>query len=117
MPIIPSVELIENLKAVIPASFIWPCKILFGTVTTFVRLLNALLVPDLIGFGKSDKPKDRNSYTYKSHVTWLTSFLNQLKIKNSALFGQDWGGLIGLRILVESPKIFNNLLNSLNMNS
>ena len=69
-----------------------------------------VIAPDLIGFGKSDKPKDRNNYTYKSHVSWLTSFLNQLKIKNSALFGQDWGGLIGLRILVESPKIFNKVM-------
>ena len=69
-----------------------------------------VVAPDLIGFGKSDKPKDRNSYTYKSHVTWLTSLLNQLKIKNSVLFGQDWGGLIGLRILAESPKFFNKVM-------
>ena len=69
-----------------------------------------VVAPDLIGFGKSDKPKDRNSYTYKSHVTWLTLFLNQLKIKNSVLFGQDWGGLIGLRILAESPNFFNKVM-------
>ena len=69
-----------------------------------------VIAPDLIGFGKSDKPKQRKSYTYKSHVGWLTSFLNQLKINNSVLFGQDWGGLLGLRILVESPNIFSKVM-------
>ena len=68
------------------------------------------IVPDLVGFGKSDKPKDRNSYSYKSHVNWVTSFLNQLNLKNTVLFGQDWGGLIGLRILVETPLIFKKVM-------
>ena len=47
-----------------------------------------VVAPDLIGFGKSDKPKDRNSYTYKSHVTWLTSLLNQLKLRIQYYLGR-----------------------------
>ena len=65
------------------------------------------IAPDLIGFGKSDKPAERSSYTYQSHLDWLTSFIEQLDLKEIFLFCQDWGGLLGLRILTEMDERFS----------
>ena len=65
-----------------------------------------VVVPDLIGFGKSDKPIDRDIYTYKTHIDWFSQFINKLKLHHIAFFGQDWGGLIGLRVLTRNPNIF-----------
>ncbi|MGI5430298.1 haloalkane dehalogenase [Streptomyces sp. CA-179760] len=53
-----------------------------------------VLVPDLIGFGRSDKPVDRAAYTYEAHVTWTGDWLDQLNLTDITLFGQDWGGFI-----------------------
>ncbi len=64
------------------------------------------LVPDLIGFGRSDKPADRADYTYARHVAWMQSFVDVLDLSDAVLFGQDWGGLIGLRIVAENPHRF-----------
>ena len=69
-----------------------------------------VLVPDLIGFGKSDKPGQRSFYSYSNHVNWLTQFLIKLRVKDAVLFGQDWGGLIGLRIVAQSPFIFGKIM-------
>ena len=57
-----------------------------------------VIAPDLIGFGKSDKPTEMDEYTYASHTTWLQSFIEQLDLTEINLFCQDWGGLLGLRI-------------------
>jgi haloalkane dehalogenase len=57
-----------------------------------------VLSPDLIGFGKSDKPTELNDYTYASHTKWLHSFIKELDLTGINLFCQDWGGLLGLRI-------------------
>ncbi|WP_218780760.1 haloalkane dehalogenase [Streptomyces caniscabiei] len=53
-----------------------------------------VLVPDLIGFGRSDKPVDRAAYTYESHIAWTGDWLDQLGLTGITLFGQDWGGYI-----------------------
>ncbi|MGI5430292.1 haloalkane dehalogenase [Streptomyces sp. CA-179760] len=53
-----------------------------------------VLVPDLIGFGRSDKPVDRAAYTYESHIAWTGDWLDQLGLTDITLFGQDWGGYI-----------------------
>jgi haloalkane dehalogenase len=66
-----------------------------------------VIAPDFIGFGKSDKPSNRTSYTYNGHVDWLNQFFSKLKLKNVTLFGQDWGGLIGLRLLCENQGDFD----------
>ena len=58
-----------------------------------------VVVPDLVGFGKSDKPANQEDYTYQKHVDWMTSLVQELDLKNITLFCQDWGGLIGLRIV------------------
>jgi haloalkane dehalogenase len=60
-----------------------------------------VLAPDLIGFGRSDKPSRIEDYSYQRHVEWVTSWFEQLKLKDATLFVQDWGSLIGLRIAAE----------------
>jgi len=57
------------------------------------------VAPDLIGFGKSDKPVARESYSYQTHLDWLTAFVERLNLTDMVLFCQDWGGLLGLRLV------------------
>lgn len=71
-----------------------------------------VIAPDLIGFGRSDKPADRADYTYDRHVGWLCSLLDQLALDDITLFGQDWGGLLTLRIVGEQPDRFRAVIAS-----
>ncbi len=64
------------------------------------------VVPDLPGFGRSDKPSKRTDYTYQRHVDWMTAFIEAIDLQNATLVGQDWGGLIGLRLVAENPNRF-----------
>lgn len=64
------------------------------------------VAPDLIGFGKSDKPTERSDYTYQRHVMWMNDWLAQLDLQNITLVCQDWGGLIGLRLVALNPARF-----------
>ncbi len=57
-----------------------------------------VIAPDLIGFGKSDKPVRKADYSYATHVTWMTRFIEALDLCDITLFCQDWGSLIGLRV-------------------
>jgi haloalkane dehalogenase len=75
-------------------------------IPVFVAAGFRVVAPDLIGFGRSDKPTERSSYTYGGHVEWMTNFVQQLGLKDLTLFCQDWGGLIGLRIVGEHPDWF-----------
>lgn len=69
------------------------------------------VAPDLIGFGRSDKPTQREDYTYARHIEWVRSLLiDTLKIQNATFFGQDWGGLTGLRIVAENPDHFSRII-------
>jgi haloalkane dehalogenase len=61
---------------------------------------------DLIGFGRSDKPGARDAYSYELHVGWVRSLLESLDLRDVTLFGQDWGGLIGLRLVAEDTERF-----------
>jgi haloalkane dehalogenase len=65
-----------------------------------------VIAPDLVGFGRSDKPADREAYTYDRHVAWLGGLLDTLRLDDITLFCQDWGGLLGLRIVGEQPDRF-----------
>ncbi len=65
-----------------------------------------VIAPDLIGFGRSDKPADRADYTYERHVAWMSAWLEALDLKDVTLFCQDWGGLIGLRLVAAHPERF-----------
>jgi len=64
------------------------------------------VVPDLIGFGRSDKPRPTNAYSYRAHVRWLRKFILQLDLHRITLLCQDWGGLLGFRMLAEMPERF-----------
>lgn len=65
-----------------------------------------VVAPDLIGFGRSDKPAERSDYTYERHVSWMSDWLKALDLKEITLFCQDWGGLIGLRLVAAFPERF-----------
>ncbi|MEE8602038.1 haloalkane dehalogenase [Euzebya tangerina] len=70
-----------------------------------------VVAPDLIGFGRSDKPADRSAHTYADHVAWMTEFVvERLDLTDITLFCQDWGGLIGLRVLAENPDRFGRAM-------
>ena len=71
---------------------------------------NRALVPDLIGFGRSDKLADRGDYSYQFHVDLLAAFVEQLDLRDITLFGQDWGGLLGLRVAAEQPARFGRIV-------
>lgn len=64
------------------------------------------IAPDLIGFGRSDKPADVSAHTYQAHVDWMRAFLAALELRDLTLVGQDWGGLIGLRLVAEDGDRF-----------
>lgn len=69
-----------------------------------------VIVPDLVGFGRSDKPVADNAYSYRSHVRWLRGFVEALDLQRLTLVGQDWGGLLGLRVLAQMPERFVRLV-------
>jgi haloalkane dehalogenase len=77
-------------------------KMIPGLVAAGYRVV----CPDLPGFGRSDKPADRGDYTYQSHVYWMTQWLQALDLNKTVLFCQDWGGLIGLRLVAEQTERF-----------
>jgi haloalkane dehalogenase len=64
------------------------------------------VAPDLVGFGRSDKPASRTDYTYQRHVDWLTATINAIGIDGITLVCQDWGGLLGLRLVANEPDRF-----------
>jgi haloalkane dehalogenase len=66
-----------------------------------------VVAPDLIGFGKSDKPGARSDYSYQKHLEWLTALIEHLDLRDILLFGQDWGGLTGLRLVTAMPGRFS----------
>jgi haloalkane dehalogenase len=65
-----------------------------------------VLVPDQVGFGRTDKPTKRSDYTYENHVQWMSAWLESVDAKDITLFCQDWGSLIGLRMVAEMPDRF-----------
>jgi len=69
-----------------------------------------VIAPDLIGFGRSDKPLGREDYTYLRHTEWLMALLDGLALHDLVLMGQDWGGLLGLRLVGEHPDRFSRVV-------
>ncbi len=59
------------------------------------------LAPDLIGFGRSDKPEQRSAHSYAQHVAWVAAWIESLDLRGITLVCQDWGSLIGLRLVGE----------------
>ena len=64
------------------------------------------LAPDLVGFGRSDKPAECSDYTYQRHVDWAQAWLDRMNLQRITLVCQDWGGLIGLRLVANNPDCF-----------
>lgn len=71
-----------------------------------------VIAPDLIGFGKSDKLTAQSDYTFQKHLGWIKTLLTHLELKDITLFCQDWGGLIGLRLVAEMPDKFARVVAS-----
>lgn len=69
-----------------------------------------VIAPDLIGFGKSDKPSEQRDYSYKKHVDWVKTLITSLNLTGINLFCQDWGGLIGLRVAAEMESRFARIV-------
>lgn len=65
-----------------------------------------VLVPDLVGFGRSDKPAAVADHTVDSHLGWLSTLLDRLELRRLTLVGHDWGGILGLRLLADQPGRF-----------
>jgi len=69
------------------------------------------IAPDLVGFGKSDKPTEPSDYTYARHVAWMQeAIIDHLDLRDATFFGQDWGGLVGLRLVAENPDRFDRVI-------
>ncbi|MCX6262743.1 MAG: haloalkane dehalogenase [Bacteroidia bacterium] len=79
-------------------------------ITDIVKTDIRVVAPDMIGFGKSDKPGEAKYHTYQSHVEWITEFINLLNLKEITLFCHDWGSLIGLRIVAQHPDLFARII-------
>lgn len=74
-------------------------------VPVLVEAGHRVVAPDLVGFGRSDKPTEQSDYTYARHVEWMRQALfDRLDLRDITYFGQDWGGLVGLRLLAMEPE-------------
>ena len=69
-----------------------------------------VVVPDMVGFGKSDKFESKYDYSYQHHIEVMKELVERLDLKNATHFGQDWGGLIGLRVVAEMPNRFSQVV-------
>jgi haloalkane dehalogenase len=81
-------------------------------IPALVAAGHRVVVPDLIGFGRSDKPAGREDYTYQRHVDWVRDLLLTLELREITLFCQDWGGLIGMRLAAEHEDRFARIVAS-----
>lgn len=71
---------------------------------------NRCVAPDLVGFGRSDKPTEITDHTYAKHVYWITELVKSIDLRNITLFCQDWGSLIGLRMAAENENRFKRIM-------
>lgn len=79
-------------------------------IPVFLQAGHRVVVPDLIGFGKSDKPKKESFHTFSGHRQTLLEFVERLDLQNVVLVVQDWGGLLGLTLPVAAPGRYCGLL-------
>lgn len=82
------------------------CYLYRKMIPVLVAACHRVLAPDLIGFGRSDKPAADSDYSFARHVQWIAQWLEAMQLRNITLFGQDWGSLIGLRLLAENGDRF-----------
>lgn len=69
-----------------------------------------VLAPDLVGYGRSDKPTALEDYSYQRQVDWMTGWLIANDLRGATFMGQDWGGLIGLRVVAEQSDRFDRVV-------
>ena len=79
-------------------------------IPVFVEAGYRVIAPDLLGFGRSDKPLDEAVYTFHFHRDMLRTFITALDMRQITLVCQDWGGILGLTIPPEMPERFDRLL-------
>lgn len=79
-------------------------------IPIFVNAGYRVIAPDLIGFGKSSKPTEQSDYTYALHIQWTLALIQHLDLQNVTFFGQDWGGLIGLRLVAAEPDRYSRIV-------
>jgi haloalkane dehalogenase len=82
------------------------CFLYRKMIPILVAAGHRVIAPDLVGFGRSDKPAERADYTYQAHVDWMAAFLRAIDLTRVTLVCQDWGGLIGLRLVAEHEHRF-----------
>lgn len=75
-------------------------------IPVFTNAGYRVIAPDLVGFGRSDKPADRLAHSYLFHVDIMTQLIKSLELSKINGFFQDWGGLIGLRLVTENEALF-----------
>lgn len=86
------------------------CFLYRKTIQILVQAGHRVIAPDLVGFGRSDKPASPTDYTYARHVAWMrVALLDALALGDLTLVGQDWGALIGLRLVAEHPDRFRRV--------
>lgn len=86
-------------------SFLWR-----KAIPPLVAAGHRVVAPDLVGFGRSDKPARRSDYSYARHVGWMAGLLAKLDLSRITFVGQDWGGLIGLRLVAELGDRFDRVV-------
>lgn len=86
------------------------CYLYRHMIPVFTGVGHRVIAPDLVGFGRSDKPARQEDYTYQRHVDWMGSVLRQLDLSGITLVCQDWGGLIGLRLWADMPERFARIV-------
>ncbi len=69
-----------------------------------------VVAPDLVGFGRSDKPAHKSDYSYLNHVQWMSAWMQANDLQGVTLFCQDWGSLIGLRMVAGAPERFARIV-------
>jgi haloalkane dehalogenase len=79
-------------------------------IPIFVRAGMRAVAPDLIGFGRSDKPARQQDYSYARHVAWVRDLVTALDLRDVTLVGQDWGSLVGLRLAAENEERFARIV-------
>ncbi|MBJ7488615.1 MAG: alpha/beta fold hydrolase, partial [Ilumatobacteraceae bacterium] len=87
------------------------CYLYRYMIPALVAAGHRVIAPDLIGFGRSDKPTEKSDYTYARHVAWMSeAMFKVLDLQHATFFGQDWGGLIGLRLVAAEPARFDRVV-------
>jgi haloalkane dehalogenase len=86
------------------------CYLYRKMIPTFIDAGYRVVAPDFFGFGRSDKPVDDEVYTFEFHRNSIIEFIRYLQLKNIILVVQDWGGLIGLTLPMEMPKLVSKLI-------